>query len=226
MALLGSAALAMWWDMAPAMLAEFQDWHTHEHFPERLGVPGFRRATRWLSATGGEGVFVMYEVEAHATLSSPAYVDHLNSPTPWSTKLMPHHRNMVRSQCHVRASRGGGVGRHALTIRLAPVPGCDAGLREALATRIDALASRPGLIGGHLLQHQPPDLAMTTEQKIRSGADRSAAWVFVAIGYELTALQRLADENLAGVLADAELVREQVADVYVLAHSATPPDVT
>ncbi len=215
----------MWWDMASAMRAEFEDWHTHEHFPERLGVPGFRRATRWVSATGDEGIFVLYEVEAHATLSSPAYVDHLNSPTPWSTKLMPHHRNMVRSQCHVRASRGGGVGRHALTIRLAPAPGRDTELRKALATCIEALASRPGLIGGHLLQHQAPALEMTTEQKIRSGADRSAAWVLVAIGYELTALEQLADRDLADVLADAELVREQVRSLYALSHSATPADV-
>ena len=225
MSLLGSAALAMWWDMAPAMRAEFEDWHSHEHFPERLSVPGFRRATRWLSATGGESVFVMYEVEAHAVLSSVAYVDHLNSPTPWSTKMMPHHRNMVRSQCHVRASRGSAVGRHALTIRLAPAPGRDAELRSALAARIDTLASEPGLIGGHLLQHQAPELAMTTEQKIRSGADRSAAWVFVAIGYELPALERLADQELADVLTDAALVRENVRGSYVLSHSSTGGDI-
>ena len=44
MSLLGKAALAMWWDMAPEMKADFEDWHSHEHFPERLGIPGFLRA--------------------------------------------------------------------------------------------------------------------------------------------------------------------------------------
>ena len=58
MALLGSAALAMWWDMAPEARADFEDWHSHEHFPERLGIPGFRRGSRWCSAAGGEGFFV------------------------------------------------------------------------------------------------------------------------------------------------------------------------
>ena len=46
MSLLGKACLAMWWDMAPDMRAEFEHWHSHEHFPERLAIPGFQRATR------------------------------------------------------------------------------------------------------------------------------------------------------------------------------------
>jgi hypothetical protein len=32
MALLGSAAIAMWWHIAPAQRIEFEDWHSHEHF--------------------------------------------------------------------------------------------------------------------------------------------------------------------------------------------------
>ena len=46
MPLLGQAALAMWWDMAPSARSDFEDWHAHEHFPERLGIPGFHRGTR------------------------------------------------------------------------------------------------------------------------------------------------------------------------------------
>ena len=55
MSLHGKAALAMWWDMSASRRAEFEHWHTHEHFPERLGIPGFNRATRWTSADGDEG---------------------------------------------------------------------------------------------------------------------------------------------------------------------------
>src|SRR4030095_16438771 len=92
-------------------------------FPERLGIPGFRRATRWTSAEGGEGIFVMYELENYEVLASPAYLERLNAPTPWSTRLMPDHRNMVRSQCRVLESRGINPARHALTIRLSPASG-------------------------------------------------------------------------------------------------------
>ena len=50
MPFLGSAAIAMWWDIAPAQRKEFEDWHSHEHFPERLSIPGFLRASRWAGA--------------------------------------------------------------------------------------------------------------------------------------------------------------------------------
>src|SRR3569623_2443815 len=125
MALLGSAALAMWWDIAPEMRGEFQHWHTHEHFPERLSIPGFLRAARWASVEG-DGFFVMYELADHGVLSSPEYLARLNAPTPWSRKLMPHHANMVRSQCEVLESAGAIASCYALTARFSPGSAADA----------------------------------------------------------------------------------------------------
>jgi hypothetical protein len=132
MSLLGKAALAMWWDMAPQALREFEHWHAHEHFPERLGIPGFLRASRFTSADGGEGIFVMYELQDYEVLSSAGYSARLNSPTPWSVRMMPHHRHMVRSQCRVLTSHGATTTRQALTIRLSPAPGQNDALLAAL----------------------------------------------------------------------------------------------
>jgi hypothetical protein len=47
MSLLGKAAVAMWWNVRPEQRPEWGDWHSHEHFPERLGIPGFRRGSNW-----------------------------------------------------------------------------------------------------------------------------------------------------------------------------------
>ena len=41
MALKGRAFMAVWHDIAPAGEAECNTWHTREHVPEHLGVPGF-----------------------------------------------------------------------------------------------------------------------------------------------------------------------------------------
>ena len=224
MSLLGTAALAMWWDMAPEARAEFEDWHSHEHFPERMAIPGFCRGTRWRSATGGQGIFVMYEVEAHETLSSPAYVAHLNAPTPWSTKMMPRHENMVRSQCNVLESHGGAVAAHALTVRFSPAPGRDADVRAYLKALGESLVSRPGLTGAHLLRHQSPGVAQTTEQKIREGKDQAAYWVFIACGYELAALQDLARSRLDDSLAHAGVAASDFSGLYSLSLSATAGD--
>ncbi|MES2635336.1 MAG: hypothetical protein V4669_20385 [Pseudomonadota bacterium] len=226
MALLGQAALAMWWDMARQARAEFEDWHAHEHFPERMGIAGFRRGTRWASATGGDGVFVMYELDAYETLSSAPYLARLNSPSPWSARMMPHHRNMVRSQCRVLESRGGGVARHALTLRLSPQRGQEEVLRAALRAFIDSLAMRPGLVGGHLLRHETPPIAQTTEQVIRGSSDQMADWVLVVIGYDLAVLEQLAQTELAvGQSVTIAAKPQQVQSLFTVAYSATPGDI-
>ncbi len=225
MSVLGRAALAMWWNMAPEACGEFEHWHAHEHFPERLGIPGFLRASRWKSADGGEGIFVMYELEDHGVLSSPAYLARLNQPTPWSARMMPHHRDMVRSQCQVLESRGGGVVRHALTIRLSPAPGQDGRLRAAIAALAAEVAGAPGCAGLHLLQHQPPAIAPTREQQICGLSDGVADWVLVACGYDRAALEalsaaRLSDADLVAMGAQAGALR----GLYTLSQSATPRD--
>lgn len=225
MALLGKAALAMWWDMSAARRAEFEHWHTHEHFPERLAIPGFRRATRWTAADGGEGVFVMYELADHDVLSSPAYLARLNAPTPWSTKLMPEHRNMVRSQCRILESRGVGTARNALTIRLSPAHGRDERLRAALRDLAGDVARRAGLAGLHLLRHETPAIAPTEEQRIRGNADRDADWVLIACGYERDTLESLSSRELGREsLLEMGATPESARGLYALSCSATAAD--
>lgn len=223
--LLGKAALAMWWDIAPEMCAEFEHWHAHEHFPERLSIQGFLRSSRWKSADGGEGVFVMYELSDYDVLASSTYIKHLNAPSPWSMRMMPHHRHMIRSQCHVLESRGGAIARHALTIRLSPTPGQEQTLRSALSSLAGEIVNTPGLAGVHLLRHQTPDIAPTREQIIRSNADRVADWVLVVCGYDGEALDALSAERLsdAGLSAMGASAGAQRA-TYTLSQSATPVD--
>ena len=40
MALLGKAAVVIWVDMDAGMLDQHDVWHSAEHLPERMGVPG------------------------------------------------------------------------------------------------------------------------------------------------------------------------------------------
>lgn len=220
MAMLGKAAIAMWWDIAPAWRAEFEDWHTHEHFPERMGVPGFLRGTRWTSAQGGEGFFVLYELDAYETLVSPGYLQRLNAPTPWSTKLMPQHRNMIRSQCRVVESVGGGLARYALTIRLSPLPGSEEALRAYLKAHAAATAAQPGLSGAHLIVTDTPAMNATTEQKIRGGKDRAADWIYIVNGYAINAVTACDGDILnSGQMRAMTGGGPAWSDVYCLSHT-------
>ena len=225
MPLLGKAAVAMWWDMAADHRAEFEDWHSHEHFAERLRIPGFRRGSRWASATGGDGFFTMYELQSYDTLTSAAYFARLNDPTPWSLKMMPRHANMVRSQCHVLETQGGGLAGAMLTIRLSPQPGRSDVLREHLRSVLCQLPQRAGVTAAHLLQTQTPAAATTTEQKIRGGADGVADWIVLVSGYEAQVLLGLSANELgASALDESGAVPGRISALYRLCYSMTPDD--
>lgn len=181
----------MWWTIARQWRDEFQHWHSHEHFPERLGLPGFRRASRWAEADDGDGFFVLYELERFDSLTSAAYLERLNNPTPWSVRMMPHHRGMVRSQSHVLESSGSLLGGMLATIRLSPRPGRDEALRSQLRATLERKAGEPGMTGGHLLRTDTPSIAMTREQAIRGG-DQAADWIVLLGGCNEQALRAAA----------------------------------
>ena len=225
MALLGSAAVAMWWDMASDRRAEFEDWHSHEHFPERMSIPGFLRGSRWAAADGGEGFFVIYELDAYATLTSEHYLARLNDPTPWSKQMMPHHRNMVRSQCRVIASHGGGVGSTMATLRLSPQPGKEDALSAHLREALAKLPQQPGITGAHLLQTDTPTSSVTTEQRIRGG-DAAADWIVLVSGYSDEAVRQvLASEFQPAALEAAGAAAGPSSSVFRLAYAMTRDDV-
>ena len=219
MALLGKAAVAMWWDILPAQREEFQAWHSREHFPERMGIDGFLRGSRWTHVDGGTGFFVMYELASYETLTSAGYLQSLNNPTPWSSKMMPHHLNMVRSQCQLLGSFGAGLGKAMLTIRLSPADGQTGPLQAWLENRLARLAESKGIVGAHLLQTRTPEAAMTQEQKIRGG-DAVADWIVLLSSYETEALQlALADELSPQRLEAAGALAGMTHGVYAFSFS-------
>jgi hypothetical protein len=226
MSMLGKAALAMWWDVSPDVRQELEHWHAHEHVAERLSIEGFLRSSRWTDASGGEGFFVMYELRDHAVLASAPYVARLNAPTPWSTKMMPMHRNMVRTQCEVVHSHGAVTARHVLTIRCSPIEGKQEKLNTKLGELGESSSQLPGIVGLHVLRHQAPAMAATTEQRIRDNADRAADWIIVVSGYDLEALQRFGDEELSNAQLEAlGAVTENQCQSFSLAYTAIPSDV-
>ena len=225
MSLLGKAAVAMWWNIRPEQRSEFGDWHSHEHFPERMSIPGFRRGSRWTSTLDAEGFFVLYELEQYETLTSKGYLDRLNAPTPWSTKMMPHHLNMVRSQCRVAASFGGGVATSLATIRLSPEAAKEDGLKTMLVETLRELASKPGLTGAHLLMTDTPKTsAPTTEQQIR-GSDGAADWIVLLSGYDAETVQEaISNRFSAPALRLAGAREKSTMGCYRLAFTMTSQD--
>ena len=189
MALKGTAAIVIWSAIEPAMLEEHDAWHSVEHFPERLSVPGFLRGRRnaAVDPAAAEQRLIFYEIESIAVATSAAYLERLNHPTPWSRKIMAASR-LNRTLCRVVASHGFGIGAHVLARR----PTRGDGLQAAVA----AISRAPGIVGAHLLQKDSNvERPSTAEEKLRhGGADASADWIVLVEAYEARALDAIARE--------------------------------
>ncbi len=141
--------------------------------------------------------------------------------------MMPHHLGMVRSQCRIEASFGGGIATALATLRLSPVEGQAVELRSYLVSTLEALAARPGLTSAHLLLTDTPRTAeQTTEQRIR-GADQEADWIVLVSGYEPAAVGDALAEQVSPAALRSHGARDPVtAATYRLAFALSAHDVT
>ena len=205
MALLGDATMLLWYDIVPEAIDAHDEWHTREHFPERIGIPGFLRAQRWVAERGGPRYFVVYEVADIDVLSDRPYLDRLNDPTPWTRRMMPSFRGMTRGFCQVKQRHGTVLGSSALTIRFAAAPDCRQRLEAWLSGTLPALARRNGVTSAFLLE-AGAEPAMTQEQSLR-GRDADVDQVLWVTGYSSHAIRQLA----AGELSLETLERQGAA---------------
>lgn len=191
MALAGQGCFVCWYDLKPGREAEHDHWHTHEHMIERVAIPGFRRGARYRSLGGAPRVCVVYQTDTLETLVSPAYMERLNTPTPWTTRSMSLFSGMNRTLCRVAATHGAGIGGTLLTIQLSPRQGEADRLRGWLAGEtLATLASRAGISGAHLLVGDSAASQTKSEEKaLRGEADKIADWVLLIEGYDRAAVE-------------------------------------
>lgn len=97
--------MVIWGEVSDKSINEegLNEWWTYEHLPERIAIPGFRRARRYysLSENGKSQYLVCYEVSSLDIFTSPAYMDALNNPTPGTQAYMPLMASLNRLVCRV-----------------------------------------------------------------------------------------------------------------------------
>ncbi len=205
-------------DVVEDAVPEHDEWHTREHLPERLAIPGFVRGTRWVASSGHPRYFVMYEVEELAVLTSDAYLERLNNPSPWTAKMMPSYRGMARGFCSVAGSFGLGMGHAGLLIRFSPAGEAVSGLRKWLLQDIlPRLPARSGVGSAHLFEATLTP-QMTNEQRIR-GADAGVDWVLLVTGYSQDALEGLAQADLGNAQLERHGATGVLGAMYRMEYS-------
>ena len=73
----------------PAFEEEFNAWYDTEHLPERLGVPGFETALRFVCVEGHPRYLAMYDLASAAVLDAPEYLRvAFDNSSPWTRRVL------------------------------------------------------------------------------------------------------------------------------------------
>jgi hypothetical protein len=224
MPLKGSGFLAIWHDIKAEGEPEYNLWHTREHMPERLGVPGFEVGRRWVDWNlRKHRYFTLYEARSVDVFGSEPYRARLNAPSAWSNRVQPHFTNFVRSACRTAVSVGKGIGGAIATVRLSLASESGKG---ALAAGSHALAREimqlDGVTSVHIGMAEPAVThVQTRESELRklTGEDVFDAVVMVD-GIGRRELERATPRIEELLDADAGVVSKESA-VYDLAYLLT-----
>jgi len=85
-------------DVAPEYEEELNRWYDQEHIPERMAIPGFVRARRFVALEGRPKYLALYDLENADVLQSKEYRNRLNQgATEWTRRMQPLFKPMVRN---------------------------------------------------------------------------------------------------------------------------------
>jgi len=210
--------LAVFTDVDPYFLTEFQRWHNCEHIAERVSVPGFLAGHRYHGTGQASEFMFLYETVDFQVLGSEPYLNILNNPTPWTREAIPHLKVSSRTIYTLLASAGN---RPALTAgfvsawRFDCQPGGEQEIinwyRDSYLPRIVRL---PGVSRGRLYESLPElSQISTTERKLHGSGP--AKQRFLAL-YEISS-RDFADskawQELKGGSVQEKSMKNQMLDL-------------
>lgn len=109
----GYVFLAIGNSVDPAMRAEYEAWHGIEHVPERLTMPGFLSAKRYVRGRGATARYLtLYDLDSVEALEAPEYLHLLANPTSETRRMRPAMGAFSRSVYRETGRAGRGFGRY------------------------------------------------------------------------------------------------------------------
>ncbi len=197
MPLAGKGMLLTSMDIDPSDEAEFNRWYDREHLEERVAIPGFLEARRYVAHDGQPKYLSLYSTETFEVLDSPAYRTALANQTAWSKANIARFKNMIRAVARITISRGQGRGAALGIVRLRPAD--EDKLRTALRDKLDP-GKLDGIISMHLLES---DAALSRPITDDPSAPNPGAgdWFVLIDGTDVTAVSAA----ITGRLGDAAI---------------------
>ena len=164
--------VVIWNDIKEEMRDEFVQWHSIEHLPERVSIPGFISGQRWHGEDASPQYLTTYVTQNTGVLTSDAYIQRLNDPTPWTLKTVAAFRHTCRAAGEVIWEYGSkkGYGGHILAIRITKLEDL-----TILTEHLNSLANSPEqcfteLLRARLVLTTPTASQLpTAERAVRTG---------------------------------------------------------
>lgn len=188
MPLAGKGMLITSMDVDPEEEDDFNLWYDREHLAERVAIPGFLEARRWIADEGETKYFCTYSTDTFEALSSPAYKEVLANQTDWSKKHISSFRNPGRALGRITVSRGQGRGSALGVVRMRPGRQASDALRAHLRDLMDP-GTVPGIISMNLVESDPELSRNLTNPDDPNPS--AGDWYVLVDGTELAAVRAL-----------------------------------
>lgn len=186
MSLLGRGVVAIWHGLRDEGRAGFYEWHNSEHMPERAAIPGFLRGRRYQDTQDPPELLTLYETVDTDVLTSRAYLDRLNAPTPWTMASVRTFTDLSRALAEVRFSQSTGDGAVVRVFRFDVADADAARVGERLIGRLQAVRLIDGVVGVHLCATQRAASAIPSVEKKDQVLLAPAGWtVLIEFGADL-----------------------------------------
>ena len=186
MAQYGKGMLMTFTETTTAAEGDFNEWYNREHIDERVWLPGFHRARRYVDCDGDARIkyFATYETDRVEDLCDPDYMKLLADQSDWSKKVMNTFTNFDRITARITIDLSHGFAGACAFARFFPAPAVADSLRRHLEqTLLPDLVARPGMIGALLAEN---DLDVVNEgrkaQGVESPEGEIAQWVVLLEG--------------------------------------------
>jgi len=229
MGLLGNAVLVNWGGILPDKETNYNEWHSKEHMPERISLPGFLRGYRAVGIDGTEinhKYFMMYEAEKKEIFVSKEYLERLNNPTKWTKETLSSYLSPSRTICSVISTKSIGLGGFILTIRFLDKNIQNQHHVESLKLLTREVTEFQGITGMHVLLGDNSYGQMNTEEKKHRSSqgknDQIISQALIIEGLNLTSLK-----IVLNYLDDKILLNEDksiISNFYSCQHVLTKSD--
>ena len=200
MSLLGNAVLVNWGGITEQKEIDYNQWHSIEHMPERLSLPGFLRGCRAIGIAKTDikhKYFMMYEAERKEVFISKKYLERLNNPTKWTKDILSHYISPSRTICNVIASKSVGFGGCISTIRFLESEIDSKHNVETLKLSVPQTIKIDGITGMHVILGDNSFGQMKTEEKLyrssQGNDDQVISQAIIIEGLNYLALKKAID---------------------------------